>query len=133
MKPMKKKILMPCVMFGCLALLAAMPGDTTLTRQGDTTIVNTTELGKGVRGYRGTTPLKIHIKGDKIVKVEALPNKETPQYFQKIKTQMLKKWNGVSVKKLSAKKVDIVTGATISSNAVKKNVELGVKYYNEHK
>ena len=133
MKPMKKKILMPCVMFGCLALLAAMPGDTTLTRQGDTTIVNTTELGKTVRGYRGTTPLKIHIKGDKIVKVEALPNKETPQYFQKIKTQMLKKWNGVSVKKLSAKKVDIVTGATISSNAVKKNVELGVKYYNEHK
>ena len=67
------------------------------------------------------------------MKVEALPNKETPQYFQKIKTQMLKKWNGVSVKKLSAKKVDIVTGATISSNAVKKNVELGVKYYNEHK
>ena len=37
------------------------------------------------------------------------------------------------LKKLSAKKVDIVTGATISSNAVKKNVELGVKYYNEHK
>ena len=124
---------MPLATFGCLVLLAAMPGDTTLTRQGDTSIVNTTELGKSVRGYRGTTPLKIHIKGDKIVKVEALPNKETPQYFQKIKTQMLKKWNGASVKNLSAKKVDAVTGATISSNAVKKNVELGVKYYNEHK
>ena len=129
---MKKNILMPLTLVGCLALLSAMPGDTTMTRQGDTTIVNTTELGKTVRGYRGTTPLKIHIKGDKIVKVEALPNKETPQYFQKIKTQMLKKWNGVSVKKLSAKKVDAITGATISSNAVKKNVELGVKYYNEH-
>ena len=130
---MKKNILMPLALVGCLALLSAMPGDTTMTRQGDTTIVNTTELGKTVRGYRNTTPLKIHIKGDKIVKVEALPNKETPQYFQKIKTQLLKKWNGVSVKKVATKKVDAITGATISSNAVKKNVELGVKYYNEHK
>ena len=130
---MKKKILMPLAMFGCLALLAAMPGDKTMTKQGETTIVNTTELGKNVKGYRGTTPLKIHIKADKIVKVEALPNKETPQYFQKIKTQLLKKWNGVSVKKLADKKIDGITGATISSNAVKKNVELGVKYYNEHK
>ena len=54
---MKKNILMPLALVGCLALLSAMPGDTTMTRQGDTTIVNTTELGKTVRGYRGTTPL----------------------------------------------------------------------------
>ncbi|MBQ6653556.1 MAG: FMN-binding protein [Prevotella sp.] len=121
------------VLIAAFVLVSAMPGDKILTKQGDTTVVNTTELGKSVKGYRGTTPLKIHIKADKIVKVEALPNKETPQYFQKIKTQMLKKWNGVSVKKIDSKKVDAVTGATISSNAVKKNVELGVKYYNEHK
>ena len=32
-------------------LMSAMPGDDTITREGATTIVNTTTIGKSIEGY----------------------------------------------------------------------------------
>lgn len=107
---------------------------TAMTRESDGTyIVNTTTLAKDVRGYRGNTPLKIYIKKDKVVKVEALPNKETPSFFAKVRAQLLSKWDGMKTKKASTAKVDGATGATYSSKAVKENVKRGVNYYMNNK
>lgn len=108
--------------------------DSAMTKMADGTyVVNTTSLASDVKGYRGTTPLKIHIKGDKVVKIEAIRNQETPKYFARIKREVLGKWDGKKVAKAAKMKVDGVTGATLSSDAVKENVKRGLKYYQDHK
>ena len=113
-------------------MVSAMPGDEVISHDNDTTIVNTTSLSKGVRGFKGATPVKIYIKKNKVVKVEALRNRETPAYFSKAKT-ILAKYEGKTVKKAASLEVDGVSGATYSSKALKKNVQLRLEYYKSHK
>ena len=72
-------------------LMSAMPGDDTITREGATTIVNTTTIGKSIEGYAGPTPLKIYIEKDKVVKVETLRSQEGPKYMAKAK-KLLEKY-----------------------------------------
>lgn len=103
-----------------------------ITRSSDTTVVNTTEISKTVRGFKGATPVEIYIKKNKIVKVEALPNRETPQYFAKAKA-LLKQFEGKTVKKAAQMEVDGVSGATYSSRALIKNVQQGLNYYKSKK
>ena len=126
---MKKLIMLSLA----LLTLCAMKCDDVLTKENGVYIVNTTTLAKDVRGYRGSTPLKIYIKKDKIQKVEALQNRETPSYFKQVETGMLTKWNGMTVKKALKTDVDCVTGATLSSRAVKENVKRGLEYYQKNK
>ncbi len=114
-------------------MLSAMPGDQAITRNGKQVIVNTTTIAKDIKGYNGTTPLKIYINNNVVSKIEALPNQETPKYFYKVKKEMLGKWDGMSVNKAIKAKVDGVTGATYSSDAVKKTVVRGLEYYKKNK
>lgn len=116
-----------------MTLLSAAPANDTMVKENGTYIVNTTTLGKDVVGYVGTTPLKIYIKKNKIVKIEALKNQETPKYWAKVKRQLLTKWDGMKVKDALKQQVDGVTGATFSSDAVKENVRLGLEYFKAHK
>lgn len=105
-----------------------------MTKQSDGTyIVKTTNLAKDVKGFKGATPLNIYIKKDKVVKIEALPNKESPNFFNKVKQGLLNKWNGMKVSKAATTQVDGVTGATFSSKAVKENVHRGLNYYQKYK
>ena len=116
-----------------ITLSSAKADDGVMTKENGMYVVNTTTLGKNVVGYVGATPLKIYIQKDKIVKVEALKNQETPKHNAKVKRMLLTKWDGVKVKEVAKQKVDGVTGATITSDAMKKNVQLGVEYYLKHK
>ena len=118
------------VMLG--AALGFMPTDQNMTKANGQTIVNTTNISRTVRGLNGPTPLKIYIKKDKITKIETLSNRETPDFFNRAKA-VLKQYEGKSVKKALSTKVDAVSGATYSSKALIKNVEQGLKYYNQHK
>ena len=105
-----------------------------MTKMADGTyVVNTTTLASDVKGYRSTTPLNIYIKNGKVEKVEALKNQETPKYFVQVKNAILSKWNGEKVAKAVKLKVDGVTGATMSSDAVKENVKRGLEYYQKNK
>ena len=97
------------------------------------TVINTTTLADDVEGYAGPTPLKIYIKKDKIEKIEPLKNIETPKYWALIKRDLLNKWNGLTAKKAATQQVDVVTGATYSSEAVIENVRRGLDYYNKKK
>ena len=114
-------------------LISAKKDDGVITKENGMYVVNTTTLAADVDGYIGATPLKIYIKNNKIEKIEALPNKETPKYFAKVKKQVLDKWNGKTVKEALKAQVDGVTGATLSSDAVKENVKRGLEYYQKHK
>ena len=135
---MKKRTLILAALLS-LGMISSMIATTrsshseVMTKEADGTyIINTTTLCKDVKGFRGNTPLSIYIKKGKIVGIKPLANKETPNYFNKVKQGLLNKWNGMKVKKAHTAQVDGVTGATYSSNAVKENVKRGISYYLTH-
>ena len=80
----------------------------------------------------GNTPVKIFVRNNKIVKIESLPNQETPAVYAKAE-ELLKRFVGKSVDEASAMKVDGVSGATYSSKALIQNVKGGLKYYKDTK
>lgn len=112
--------------------ISATERNETITKIGDTTIVNTKTIGEKVRGFKGNTPVKIYIKKNKVVKVEALANRESPNFFSKAKS-ILTSWTGKNVEKARKMEVDAVSGATYSSSALIKNVQLGLEYYKKNK
>jgi uncharacterized protein with FMN-binding domain len=130
---MKTKKTTAALLFAAITMMSAMPADQVITKEDGMDVGNTTTLGQKVAGYIGATPLKIYIKGNKVVKVVALKNQETPKYFAKVKKKLLDSWNGKKVKAASKMKVDAITGATFSSKAVIKNVQLGLDYYQKNK
>lgn len=135
MKKIMNGVLVLLLMTAATAgLNAAQKDDNAMTKMADGSyVVNTTTLAKDVKGYRGTTPLKITIRKDKVEKIEPLKNQETPKYFVRVKREMLKAWEGLKVNKAQKLNPDGVTGATFSSNAVKENVKRGLDYYKKHK
>ena len=112
-----------------LLLTSQTTNEPILTKQKDITIINTTSLATDIEGYVGQTPVKVYIQNDKVLRVEALENEETPKYFDMVVKGLLKKWNGKPVKTAEKQKVDAVTGATVSSEAVIENVRRGISYY----
>ena len=117
-----------------LVSAATMQADDVMTKTADGTyIINTTTLASDVEGYAGTTPMEVHIKKNKIVKVVALKSQETPKYNAKVKKQMLPKYEGMNIKKGQVADVDAVTGATFTSQAMHENIRRAVDYYKKHK
>ena len=118
-----------------LTLTLSFPlfADNVMTKENGMYVVNTTTLGKKVRGYVADTPLKIYIQKDRILRIEALKNQETPKHNALVKKNMLTKYEGMRVKDVKKQQVDGVTGATFTSNAMRQTVLLGVEYYRKHK
>ena len=116
-----------------LLITAAGQQPETMTKETDGTyVVNTTTLCK-TTGYKGRTPLEVHIKDNKVVKVIPLKNQETPKYFAMVKKGLLPKYEGMKVGKAAKAQVDGVSGATYSSKAVKDNIKAAVGYYKKHR
>ena len=129
-----KKILTATFVALAILLISCTSNDGVMTKKKGVYTVNTTTLSENVKGYNGPTPLIVTIENDKIVKVEALENAETPSFFKRMKDGgMLERWNGMAVDDALNAKVDVVAGATFSSNAVIENIRLGLTYYKEHK
>ncbi|MBR4187371.1 MAG: FMN-binding protein [Bacteroidaceae bacterium] len=127
---MKNRILKPIALLGAFLFLTSQTTNTPiLTKQKDITIINTTDLASDIEGYAGCTPVKVYIQGGKVLRVEALENEETPKYFDMVEKGLMKKWNGKTVAAAEKLKVDAVTGATVSSEAVIENVRRGISYY----
>lgn len=104
--------------------------DGVMEKKGRVYTITTTEICNA-RGFHGPTPLKVVIKKNKIVNVEALPNRDTPRFFDRVKNEMLPKFRGVDFKDYAT--VDVVSGATISSKAVRENVKAAYDYYTANK
>lgn len=94
-------------------------------------VVNTKPLAKDVQGYGGPVPLKIHIKDGRVAAVEAEPNAESPDFFNRAK-ELLNHWQGKSVDEALAEEVDAVSGATFSSKAIIANMQRGLAYAKQH-
>ena len=130
---MKNKTYLAIAVLFAFVLMSFVASDEPMTKENGTYVINTTSLSKDVEGYLGPTPLKIYIKSNKVEKIEFLKSQETPKYYAKVKKALQEKWNGLKVKDARQQQVDAVTGATFSSEAVIKNVQLGLDYYQEHK
>ncbi len=101
--------------------------DTMVVLSDGTMVVNTADLGKDIEGYGGRVPLKIYLKDGKVDRIEAEPNAETPDFFNKAKVVLIK-WQGKTPEEGAAMKVDAVSGATYSSTAIIGNVRRGLAY-----
>ena len=112
-----------------ITLMSAGTNKSAIKYSKGTAIVNTSSIVK-TRGYQGKTPVKIYIKGNRIIKIEALPNQETPAIFTRA-AELLAKFTGKTVDEAEKMKVDGVSGATYSSKALIDNVRGGLKYYRE--
>lgn len=88
-------------------------------------VINTTTPGKDITGFNGPVPLLIYISGNKIDSVSALPNEETPKFFLRA-SALLHSWDGMDIDQAANTKVDAVSGATYSSNAIIGNFKAGV-------
>ena len=109
----------------------ALKNDTLEVTPDGAFVVNTKPLAKDVQGYGGPVPLKIHIKDGRVAAVEAEPNAESPDFFNRAK-ELLNHWQGKSVDEAMAEEVDAVSGATFSSKAIIANMQRGLAYAKQH-
>lgn len=105
----------------------ANKNDTIKTLEDGTIVINTINLGKDITGYAGQVPLNIYLKDGIVIKVEALKNSETPDFFSEAK-QLLTKWNGKTIKQAQSTNVDAISGATFSSRAIIGNMQKGLQF-----
>ena len=109
----------------------ALKNDTLEVTPDGVFVVNTKPLAKDVQGYGGPVPLKIHIKDGRVAAVEAEPNAESPDFFNRAK-ELLNHWQNKSVDEALAEEVDAVSGATFSSKAIIANMQRGLAYAKQH-
>lgn len=94
---------------------------------GNAKVIYTGAIASNVHGYNGTTPLNITVNNGRITAIEAAKNNETPQYFERAKSKIFPKFIGKTVSEALNMKVDAVSGATYSSEAIIKNIQLGLQ------
>ena len=109
----------------------ALKNDTLEVTPDGAFVVNTKPLAKDVQGYGGPVPLKIHIKDGRVAAVEAEPNAESPDFFNRAK-ELLNHWQNKSVDEAMRVEVDAVSGATFSSRAIIANMQRGLAYAKLH-
>ena len=109
----------------------ALKNDTLEVTPDGAFVVSTKPLAKDVQGYGGQVPLKIHIKDGRVAAVEAEPNAESPDFFNRAK-ELLNHWQGKEVDEALAEEVDAVSGATFSSRAIIANMQRGLAYAKQH-
>lgn len=114
------------VLFVITAFSTSAQNVRTVAKDG-TIIINTTEIGEEFIGHHATTPVEIKVFKGKITDITALPSDETPEFFERA-LEVLKAFIGKTVKEASEAEVDAVTGSTMSSVALIKNVKEGLKY-----
>lgn len=113
-----------------MAFVAAMvfaPNAMAKGKNSSPQVIYTGEIAKKVIGYNGTTPVNITISNGRITNITALDNKETPSYFNRAKEKVFKQFIGKTVDEAINLKADVATGATYSSEALIKNIQMGLQ------
>ena len=91
-----------------------------------TQVIYTGDIASKVIGYNGTTPLNITVKNGVIENIEVLDNQESPAYLKRAKDKILPQYIGKTVAQAKTLKPDIATGATYTSKALIKNIQMGL-------
>ena len=95
------------------------------------TVLFSSPYSDNVKGFNGPTPLLIALDADgRIKNVVLLENQETPVYAKRVvEGGLYQAWNGLTVGEALDKQVDAVSGATYTSNGVKKSLIARLKAY----
>lgn len=81
--------------------------------------------GKNILGYCGPTPVYIVVKGDRIEQVVPGRNCESNEFFSTLYDKhFFDRWKNMTLSEAAASQVDAVSGATHSSTAVAKTVNV---------
>ena len=126
---MKKTIIIAVIMLlvaGTASLDARTKKKTTSKKASTTQVIYTGDIASKVIGYNGTTPLNIKVKNGVIEDIEVLPNQESPSYLKRAKDKVLPQYIGKTVAEAKSLKPDIATGATYTSQALIKNIQMGL-------
>jgi len=126
---MKKTIIIAAIMLiiaGTASLDAGTKKKARSSKASTTQVIYTGDIASKVIGYNGTTPLNITIKNGVIENIEALQNQETPAYFSRATKKVFPQYIGKTVAEAKALKPDVATGATYSSDALIKNIQMGL-------
>lgn len=128
---MKKTIIIAAIMLlvaGTVSLDARTKKKATTRKAASTSqVIYTGDIANKVIGYNGTTPLNITVKNGIIESIEVLPNQESPGYLKRAKDKVLPQYIGKSVADAKKLKPDIATGATYTSEALIKNIQMGLE------
>ena len=111
---------------GTVSLDARTKAKAKKATNGTTQVIYTGEIAKKVIGYNGPTPLNITVKNGVIESIEVLSNQESPGYLKRAKDKVLPQYIGKSVAEAKKLKADIATGATYTSEALIKNIQMGL-------
>ena len=126
---MKKTIIIAAIMLlvaGTTSLDARTKKKATSKKAATSQVIYTGDIANKVIGYNGTTPLNITVKNGVIEDIEVLPNQESPGYLKRAKDKVLPQYIGKTVAEAKKLKPDIATGATYTSEALIKNIQMGL-------
>lgn len=126
---MKKTIIIAAIMLlvaGTASLDARTKKKATSKKASTTQVIFTGDIANKVIGYNGTTPLNIKVKNGVIEDIEVLPNQESPAYLKRATDKVLPQYIGKTVAEAKSLKPDIATGATYTSQALIKNIQMGL-------
>ena len=116
--------------FVLAVLLSTAASTTPIVKHPDGSVTINTSTLEADEGYMGPTPLLIHLDAqERVTRIEALPNSETPAYWGAVMERLSTLWNGLPVQKVLSRQVDAVSGATYSSQGFFSNLEKGISYY----
>lgn len=91
-----------------------------------TQVIYTGDIASKVIGYNGTTPLNITVKNGVIENIEVLENQESPGYLKRATAKIFPQYIGKTVAEAKKLEADIATGATYTSEALIKNIQMGL-------
>ena len=126
---MKKTIIIAAIMLliaGTASLDARTKKKATTKKASTTQVIYTGDIANKVIGYNGTTPLNITVKNGVIENIEVLQNQESPAYLKRAQDKVLPQYIGKTVAEAKKLKPDIATGATYTSEALIKNIQMGL-------
>ena len=126
---MNKTIIIAAIMLlvAGTASLDARTKKKAATKKANTTqVIYTGDIASKVIGYNGTTPLNITVKNGVIENIEVLENQESPGYLKRATAKVLPQYIGKTVAEAKKLDADICTGATYTSNALIKNIQMGL-------
>ena len=128
---MKKTIIIAAIMLlvaGTASLDARTKKKSSTQKAASTTqVIYTGDIAKKVIGYNGPIPLNITIKNGVIENIEVLENQESPGYLKRATAKVLPQYIGKTVAEAKKLKADVATGATYTSEAIIKNIQMGLE------
>ena len=127
---MKNTIIIAAIMLliaGTASLDARTKKSAKKAKASTTQVIYTGDIASKVIGYNGTTPLNITVKNGVIENIEVLENQESPGYLKRATAKVLPQYIGKTVAEAKKLKADVATGATYTSDALIKNIQMGLE------